>query len=158
MLLERESVFGGVRIGSLKMLRYCRNHFAPWNHRCLERAALGGHKDIVMFLLKHDIDRRLIQSANPAIFAAEGGHLDLVQIFFDRGVVFDERVAEQASEMGYLEILRFVVERICRGTRLAACKRAHDRPNTCETSITTKSRRLKNDTRDVENLFSVSFR
>jgi len=98
-------------IGSLKMLRYCRNHFAPWNHRCLERAALGGHKDIVMFLLKHDIDRRLIQSANPAIFAAEGGHLDLVQIFFDRGVVFDERVAEQASEMGYLEILRFVVEK-----------------------------------------------
>ena len=36
-------------IGSLKILRYCRNHFAPWNNRCLERASLGGHKDIVLF-------------------------------------------------------------------------------------------------------------
>ena len=95
-------------IGSLKMLRYCRNHFAPWNHRCIERAALNGHTDIVKFLLKH---RAPIRSANPAIFAAEGGHLNLVKMFYDFGVVFDERVAEQAAEMGHLEILKFVVEK-----------------------------------------------
>ena len=96
-------------IGSLKILRYCRNHFAPWNNRCLERASLGGHKDIVLFLLKH---RAPIQSANPAIFAAEGGHLDIVEILYNHGgVLFDERVAEQAAEMGYLDILKFIVER-----------------------------------------------
>ena len=96
-------------IGSLKILRYCRNHFAPWNNRCLERASLGGHKDIVLFLLKH---RAPIQSANPAIFAAEGGHLDIVEILYNHGgVLFDERVAEQAAEMGYLDILKFIVEK-----------------------------------------------
>ena len=145
-------------IGSLKMLRYCRNHFAPWNHRCLERAALGGHKDIVMFLLKHDIDRRLIQSANPAIFAAEGGHLDLVQIFFGSASFLTSASRNKLRRWATSIFCDSSSKRICRGTRLAACKRAHDRPNTYETSITTKSRRLKNDTRDVENLFSVSFR
>ena len=96
-------------IGSLKILRYCRNHFAPWNNRCLERASLGGHKDNVLFLLKH---RAPIQSANPAIFAAEGGHLDIVEILYNHGgVLFDERVAEQAAEMGYLDILKFIVEK-----------------------------------------------
>jgi hypothetical protein len=69
---------------------------------------LNGHTDIVKFLLKH---RAPIRSANPAIFAAEGGHLNLVKMFYDGGVVFDERVAEQAAEMGHLEILKFVVEK-----------------------------------------------
>ena len=77
---------------------------------------MGGHKDIVLFLLKH---RAPIQSANPAIFAAEGGHLDIVEILYNHGgVLFDERVAEQAAEMGYLDILKFIVEKIYHGTWL----------------------------------------
>jgi len=88
------------------MLRYARCHFAPWNSRCLERAALKGHRDIVDFLLKHNAP--VESPTRAAIYAAEGGHLDLIILFHSRGFQFDERVAEQAAEMGHLDILQFI--------------------------------------------------
>ena len=119
----------GVRNRFVEDIEILSNHFAPWNNRCLERASLGGHKDIVLFLLKH---RAPIQSANPAIFAAEGGHLDIVEILYNHGgVLFDERVAEQAAEMGYLDILKFIVEKIYHGigTSMQACLQPNNNNN-----------------------------
>lgn len=107
-LLYKAVESGNMKIFQLAFSHY--NDFDSWD--LLRHAALGGNMDIIELI----IDKKIIKTPNywnkGLDGAAEGGHLELVQFFIDKGAWDYNTGLIQGAFSGNIEIVQLMIDKL----------------------------------------------
>ena len=77
-------------------------------------AAAKGHKDVVELLLKNNVSVNENSKTYSTTFylAAENGHLEVLQLFYDYGVKFDVISLHHAAARNHSEVVEFLLRTV----------------------------------------------
>lgn len=116
-----QSAAGG---GHLELLKWLLSHDYPVSRGTLNAAAGKGHLEVVRWLIDNNIQRPTIYAMS---MAAYGGHLEVIKYLREKDCLWDYYVIDSAAELGFLQIVVWLVENSCRELRPSAIYRAASR-------------------------------
>jgi len=80
--------------------------------QCLKVAAEGGHTDIVIWLLEQ-YPYQIYKNEDVCMYAARGGHIELLKLLRSKGFIFNHTIAKYAALYNHMDALRWLLDNGC---------------------------------------------
>lgn len=99
--------------GQLATLKWLVDHGCPVSECASLNAANNGHLDVLMYLKARFPNRYDAFPRKAMVFAAQGGHAEVVEWLHANNTVLTECVACAAAQYGFIDILRWALRQGC---------------------------------------------